>query len=190
MAAIQKGKGLAWSGVKGGTDFLNRKQAAKTGFDFNPARQFARVKASFDRSKKEDSRDMQARAAANLRRGGIVGGVTGFAATDWADNYLRGFLGIKGLQQVFQGGIDNVGKLREKQGLAEWKVKNVSDQVGFEEKVSWLERDRDEAISKGDNETVKEKDEELNKLRNNRGDLVFESIEEQNRKKELLVSKH
>ena len=23
------------------------------------------------------------------------------------------------------------------------------DQVGFEEKVSWLERDRDEAISKG-----------------------------------------
>lgn len=172
MAAIQKGRGLAWKGAVGGMDFLNRKQALKTGIDLSPTRQIARVKAGLESMKKEDFRGIQAKSTSNLRRGGLIGGVTGITATDWTENYLKGFLGARGWKQVFQGGKKSVNRLRENQELSSWKADNVSDEVGFNQKRRKLDIERYSAMKIGDKDTARDKEEEIQKLDKYKKELV------------------
>lgn len=176
MAAIQKGRGLAWKGAVGGAvggmDFLNRKQALKTGIDLSPTRQIARVKAGFESIKKEDFTGIQAKSTSNLRRGGLIGGITGITATDWTENYLKGFLGARGWKQVFQGGKKSVNRLRENQELSSWKADNVSDNVGFNQKRRKLDLERYSAMKIGDKDTARDKEEEIQKLDKYKKELV------------------
>lgn len=175
----QKGIGFAkggmkgaWKGTTGLAGFLNRKQALKTGIDLSPTRQIARVKAGLESMRKEDLRGIQAKSTSNLRRGGLIGGITGVTATDWTENYLKGFLGAKGWKQVFQGGKKSVNRLRGNQKLSSWKADNVSDEVGFNQKRRKLDIERYSAMKIGDKDTAREKEEEIQKLDKYKTELV------------------
>lgn len=101
MAALKKGRGLAWSGTKIGADWVNRKQAKKlTGMDLNPFRFADTVKTYFNNKKQEDIGAIDEKANKNLAHGGIRGLVTGFSSHDWLDNYW----GANGVRQVTKGG--------------------------------------------------------------------------------------
>lgn len=142
MARIQKGQALAWAGTKGAADFLNRKQAVKTGFDLNPTRQLARIKAGFEQFEKKDFGAIQRKATENLRHGGFRGMTTGFTATDWTENYLKGFLGLKGIKMGLTAfdGRDKRRKLVEEAVSNKKKANNVIGRDTYNSKLADLQQ--------------------------------------------------
>ncbi|MFA5318325.1 MAG: hypothetical protein WC323_02530 [Patescibacteria group bacterium] len=122
MGALQSGRGLAWKGVKGGTDWLNRKQAKTTGVDLNPFRQADRLKKAFTRRKEDDLKKIRMKSSDNLERGGIRGLVTGFTSEGWADQYAQGFLGMKGLKKAVVGSAKGMYYSKNKGALSTGKA--------------------------------------------------------------------
>lgn len=165
MDALQKGKGLAWGGIKGAADWINRKQASEggllpwkipigkgralrigTGTDFNMVRQAARVKGSLERGKAHDLASIERSASARLAKGGLTGAFAGVSALGWGDQYLRGPLGIKGawsaVSPLFHGrwtapavAKDYRGKQKEQAGFAQ----TMLSQEGYDKKKTDLD---------------------------------------------------
>lgn len=128
MAALNKGKGLAWKGTKGIADWANRKQAKNlTGIDLNPKRFVENIKAEMAQRKSEDLSRIDAKAAQNLRKGGIMGGLTGLTSKDWAENYF----GLRGVKMAFRGSVKGIDdKEKDIKTKEEEKKKSINDKIG------------------------------------------------------------
>ncbi|MFA5183972.1 MAG: hypothetical protein WC456_00415 [Patescibacteria group bacterium] len=117
IAALQKGKGLALSGGKkllSGDNYLARKTMKIAGFDVRPVAIGAAIKSGFEKTKRQDETDIKLQGIKNLQSGGaraVLGGVG--AGADWTDNYVGGFLGVKGIKNSFKEMFSNPGKRKD-----------------------------------------------------------------------------
>lgn len=191
---FDKGKNIAWKGAKGGADFLNRKQAVKTGWDFNPSRQMARIKESFDRSKAEDMQKIDMSASRNLQKGGLYGAVGGFAAKGWADNYIKGFLGYQGLKKALGPMLDfsitntrRVKKFKDNEKELKWQAENtVGSKDEYKVKLDKLQYEMVDAKLKGDKELFVKKRDELVKFKKMESNLIVDPGQVAKKKQELI----
>ena len=101
MGWIQSGKKLAWNGINKGADWINRKQAKRTGVDLNVWRQADRIQRALGRGKERELKAIATKSTENLQKGGIRGYAGGFTAEGWADQYL----GVKGLWKAGKGSL-------------------------------------------------------------------------------------
>jgi len=172
------GKGLGWAKKVGklplqGADLLNRIQGTRTGFDLNPFRQTARIKAGLERSKARDLTKMETIAGSRLQKGGFTGAIGGFTAMGWADHHIRGFLGYEGIRSAFFGGEKKVGRLRGEETEARWRAKHVfADKNEFnKKKLEYLQKAGD-ARQYGNMDEYKEKMKDIQKMKDYGDELV------------------
>lgn len=144
--AVQKGKGMTWSGFKGGADWLNRGQAKMSGMDFNLARVGGKIKGSFDRAKNEDLSTMDSKANARLAKGGFKG-LLGYSASGFGDQYLRGVMGKKGIKQALFGGRDNVKKWGDEEKELKDKASRVFSVQELDKRNEMLQKAKDDNAS-------------------------------------------
>jgi hypothetical protein len=142
MAKVTAAGGLGFAAGKMTADFLNRKQAKKTGVDLNPWRFSEKIKTNFNERKKLDLYKMEESASRNLKLGGIAGGITGITSHDWSENYL----GLRGISKAVRG---NKSTLNKKENmLREESEKNQ----GFDKKI---EEDRVKLNSLNEHDNIK-----------------------------------
>jgi hypothetical protein len=144
--AVQKGRGMTWSGFKGGADWLNRGQAKMSGMDFNLARVGGKIKGSFDRAKNEDLSTMDSKANARLAKGGFKG-LLGYSASGFGDQYLRGAMGVKGIKQALFGGRDNVKKWGDEEKKLKDKASRVFSVQELDKRNEMLQKAKDDNAS-------------------------------------------
>jgi hypothetical protein len=187
MAAIGTIRKGAWGVTKAGTDWADRKQALKTGFDLNPFRQAARIKAGLGRGKTKDLSGMELKAGEQLRKGGMTGAVRGFTAMGWADHHVRGFLGYKGIRSALRGGEKKVERLREEENEARWRSRHVFTSQGeFDQKKQEYLQKAQEAKEYGNLSEHKKKMEDVEKMRDLGDELIVEEGKGQ-KEKELFL---
>lgn len=201
----KKGSGWVNSGMKTGFgatiagDFLNRKFSnSKTaekwgikGFDFNMMRQVGRIKSGFERTKKKELLNMQVSAAGNLQRGGVRGAITGFTATDWVENYVKGWFNKDGFGKMRNSGEQNI-----KTRLEEYnRLKNEQKQVTTNRKWNEdfgkaqvkLQEAKDKDINGSNQRNIEKYQGILNTLAEaKRNNLVYRTDEEAKAKKDEL----
>ena len=104
MGAATAAFGKKWGGkVATGDNLAARKFHKALGADFRPMAISAAIKSSFEKSKKDDEDAIRLKGISNLQKGGggaVFGGIG--AGQDWANNYVDGFLGIRGLKRAGQ----------------------------------------------------------------------------------------
>jgi hypothetical protein len=101
MGALQSGRGLAWKGTKkllSGDNYLARKAAKATGWDFRPIKLAEAWKAYSEENKKKDESAIRSKAGENFEAGGIKSVLMGMGSKD----YFNRFLGMKGLNRARQ----------------------------------------------------------------------------------------
>jgi len=188
MAGAVAGKGIgwirsgsalgrkgAWGLTKMGTDWINRKQALKTGFDFNPFRQITRIKAGLERGKTRDLAEMELKAGEQLQKGGMRGAIRGFTAMGWADHHVRGFLGYKGIKSAFRGGEKKVEELREEESEARWRARHLfTSQDEFNKKKQELLQKAEEARMYGNINEYKNKMKDVKKMQDYGNELIVD----------------
>lgn len=196
MAMIQKGKGMAWGGTKMGADYLNRIQAGGmglpfsnkklkgSGIDLNVFRQGARIKGGLERTKARELDDMEEIASSRLQKGGMVGAFGGITSMGWTDQYLRGFMGLKGVESAVRGREGSMDKYKKNEKDFSWKAKNTMTEDEYKEKMKSLSFEKAEARMDGDEKRQKEVDSEFTKLHKNKKDLVFSDKETADKKRE------
>ncbi len=91
--------GKKWGKKIGRGDFyVARKFTKAVGVDLRPMKVAEAVKSSFAKSRMKDEQRIQTRGQEHFLRGGLRSVFAGVGAgTDWADNYVDGFMGAKGI---------------------------------------------------------------------------------------------
>ena len=104
MGAATAAFGKKWGGkVATGDNLAARKFHKAIGADFRPMAISAAIKSSFEKSKKDDEDAIRLKGISNLQKGGAGAVFKGIGAgQDWANNYVDGFLGIRGLKRAGQ----------------------------------------------------------------------------------------
>jgi len=177
MAALQRGQGLAWGGVKGVAglgSYAQRKFAgSKYGFETRPGKIIAGIKQSLERTKNKDEIKAQQRGATLLGKGGlraVVGGAG--VGADWADQYVSGFANIRGIKNIAhsirwgEGSRDKLQKQYEaKKDKVEKNYGNVSttdernvaqdELVGNNKRINKLDSDISAAYQNNDSEKAR-----------------------------------
>lgn len=104
MAAIQKGTAFAGKGLKrvaNGDNYLARKFAKSTGWDFRPVKIAENFKAAMKTSKMKDEAEINKKARKHFDAGGIESLVMGAGAgEDYFHRYTDGFLATKGIKRA------------------------------------------------------------------------------------------
>ncbi len=138
--------GKKWGGkVATGDNLAARKFHKAIGVDFRPMAISAAVKSSYEKSKKDDEDAIRLKGISNLQKGGagaVLGGVG--AGQDWANNYVDGFLGIRGLKRA---GKEMFTRPNERREVSEKLTTDKADLDKHTNKLDSLKTERDKYIT-------------------------------------------
>jgi hypothetical protein len=117
VAAYNKASGAAgWiaKSPKTGADWVNRKQAARTGVDLNPSRVWKNITSGYGEKRKVEEGRMKQAAEERLSKGHIWSPLLGASAPSLVGQYTQGFLYNKGIRKAFGPDIANALGINQK----------------------------------------------------------------------------
>lgn len=153
MGAATAAFGKKWGGkIATGDNLAARKSMKALGVDFRPMAIGAAIKSSFEKSKKDDEDAIRLKGISNLQQGGaraVFGGIG--AGQDWANNYVDGFLGIRGLKRAGKEIFTRPGQRRE---VSEKLETDKADLDKHTTKLNKLKSERDKYITTADKQRI------------------------------------
>lgn len=153
MGAATAAFGKKWGGkVATGDNLAARKFHKAIGADFRPMAIGAAIKSSYEKSKKDDEDAIRLKGISNLKKGGaraVFGGVG--AGQDWANNYVDGFLGIRGLKRAGKEIFVRPGQRREASEKLEADKEDLDKNTN---KLNQLKSERDKYITTADKQRI------------------------------------
>jgi hypothetical protein len=153
MGAATAAFGKKWGGkVATGDNLAARKFHKAIGADFRPMAIGAAIKSSFEKSKKDDEDAIRLKGISNLQKGGAGAVFKGIGAgQDWANNYVDGFLGIRGLKRAGQEIFSRPGQRKD---VNEKLTTDKADLDKHTNKLSQLKSEREKYITTAEKQKI------------------------------------